>query len=37
VGLARVGDAATHRRALARLALLDPLSGWVTPVADAGG
>jgi O-antigen ligase len=37
VGLARVGDAATHRRALARLGVLDPLSGWATPVAGAGG
>ena len=32
-----VGDAATHRRAIARLGVLDPLSGWATPVAGAGG
>ena len=36
-GLARVGDAATRRRALARLALLDPLSSWARPVGRAGG
>ena len=35
-GLARIGDDATRRRALVRLAVLDPLSSWAKPVGPAG-